>query len=531
MKCGKCGEEVSIQPGRSANFCSNCGNKIEAEKSGDWKYFDNTKDLLAHIAAEYGLDALFSKKYLSDHASPTLPQGKKRLVSEAFSCGAVKILQDNMDTDQQHKEIAVKQAVKKLTDLEFSQEAAERIIREFTNAIGWVMQEPQDEILLLDNINKLMMLGWQSADLGDWKEAGDYFTKAREKDPSYSPAFLGLICVDLKCPQEDKLANVKDPGSITNHKYYKYAVADPAIKTQLDGYVQIIQDRIDAEQKEAVAELDNNNPMSPLQLNLALTSAIPQSVSLPQLDLARPFISPQPLSPTNEQFAALQNPQRAVKSQQTQNDIFTDTSMESNNVSVYPSVGSIIKFADIDWRVLSVENNKALFISEKILEKRPYNVEDKGITWENCTLRKYLNNEFYNKLGAAKSAIAETRNSNPSNPWYGTAGGNATTDRVFLLSLDELVKYFGDSGDLANKRRKDNKCNNDSDGIFVCDQYNSARIANYRNEGALWRWWLRSPGYLGSCAAYVYDDGDVVVGGTAVNSDSGGVRPALWLNL
>ena len=60
MKCGKCGEEVTVQLGKSANFCSNCGNKIEAEKASSWKYFDNTKDLLAHIATEYGLDALLS---------------------------------------------------------------------------------------------------------------------------------------------------------------------------------------------------------------------------------------------------------------------------------------------------------------------------------------------------------------------------------------------------------------------------------------------------------------------------------------
>jgi len=90
---------------------------------------------------------------------------------------------------------------------------------------------------------------------------------------------------------------------------------------------------------------------------------------------------------------------------------------------------SFVKFGGIDWRVLAVENNKALLITKEILEKRPYNAEYEDVTWETCSLRQYLNGEFYNSLGAAKSAIAEVQNSNPDNPWYGTAGGNTTDNR------------------------------------------------------------------------------------------------------
>ena len=85
-------------------------------------------------------------------------------------------------------------------------------------------------------------------------------------------------------------------------------------------------------------------------------------------------------------------------------------------------IGSIIEFADIDWRVLDIQGNKALLISEKVLETRRYNDEYKDITWEKCTLRGYLNGDFYNKLGAAKGEIAEMRNGNPDNPWYGATG-------------------------------------------------------------------------------------------------------------
>ena len=36
----------------------------------NWRYFDNTRELLAYIAAEYGIDAMFARKHFADHTSP-----------------------------------------------------------------------------------------------------------------------------------------------------------------------------------------------------------------------------------------------------------------------------------------------------------------------------------------------------------------------------------------------------------------------------------------------------------------------------
>jgi len=243
---------------------------------------------------------------------------------------------------------------------------------------------------------------------------------------------------------------------------------------------------------------------------------------------------------TKPQRLQTQNIVQNQSQQPEQSAVFSQRVTSKSNIviKVAPHVGSVISVADIDWRVLAVENNKALLISEKVLERRKYHSPQGHITWENCTLREYLNNEFYNKLGAAKSAIAETRNSNPNNPWYGTNGGKATTDKVFLLSLDELVKYFGDSGALAQKQGKDIKYYDYSNGSstpdpnaywWFGDQYNNVRIANYGGEGAEW-WWLRSPGDDSDRAAYVKTAGYVSTIGRFV-SLSGGVRPTLWLNL
>ena len=115
----------------------------------------------------------------------------------------------------------------------------------------------------------------------------------------------------------------------------------------------------------------------------------------------------------------------------------------------------IYSFGGYDWRVLAAENSKALLISEYVLEKRSYDSDQEDITWERCTLRTYLNREFYNSFSSEdRNRIIETVNSNSNNLWYGTPGGNDTRDKIFLLSLEEADKYFGNSGDYLAKRRK-----------------------------------------------------------------------------
>jgi hypothetical protein len=218
------------------------------------------------------------------------------------------------------------------------------------------------------------------------------------------------------------------------------------------------------------------------------------------------------------------------------------------NISKSTKVGDIIQFGESDWRVLDIQDGKALLLSEKVLGQRAYNTESYDITWERCALRQYLNTEFYNKLGTAKASIATTDNQNPDNQWYGTNGGNATQDKVFLLSLDEVVKYFGDSGDLRNRkgwtldRNYNQVLNNTGDrnkDYWINDRYNDSRIAyndlrtayDMSNTSKAWWWWLRSPGSSSLSAARVGGDGRVRVNGNNVIFDGNGVRPALWLNL
>jgi hypothetical protein len=181
-------------------------------------------------------------------------------------------------------------------------------------------------------------------------------------------------------------------------------------------------------------------------------------------------------------------------------------------------------FGKYKWRVLDVKDGKALLLSEDILEKRAYHHESVSITWEKCDLRSYLNREFLRTFKEEEQKqIATVTNINEDNQWYKTVGGNDTNDKVFLLSLTEVVKYFGDSGILQNPSKEE------KENWYVHDRYSDSRKTKYGNEW-YW-WWLRSPGSGSHGAVGVLDDGDLGLSGSRIGSGGGGVRPALWLNL
>ena len=52
----------------------------------------------------------------------------------------------------------------------------------------------------------------------------------------------------------------------------------------------------------------------------------------------------------------------------------------------------------IEWRVLSVNGEEALLLADKGMDCKHYNEKSEDVTWETCTLRTWLNNEFYNEV-------------------------------------------------------------------------------------------------------------------------------------
>lgn len=196
----------------------------------------------------------------------------------------------------------------------------------------------------------------------------------------------------------------------------------------------------------------------------------------------------------------------------------------------------------IKWWVLSVDGDDAFLLADKDLDAQPYNASrnsESGFTWETCTLRSWLNgygaetnkekkdyssNNFLNNAFSAveQSAIRTTLVENKDNDNSGAEGGNDTWDKVYLLSLDEVVNpeygfvkedhYVYSAG---GKNTRYATAQGASTGILYSDG----------------SWWLRSPGVKSGFASCVRDDGHVDGHGWDAHSDHEGVRPALHLNL
>ncbi len=102
------------------------------------------------------------------------------------------------------------------------------------------------------------------------------------------------------------------------------------------------------------------------------------------------------------------------------------------------------KEGNMEWDVLEQDGDKLLVITQYILDERQYyNDKKEKVTWETCSLRAWLNNEFINETFTEKEKhlILTTKVKNADNPEFGTDGGNDTEDKLFLLSIDEQERY------------------------------------------------------------------------------------------
>lgn len=186
---------------------------------------------------------------------------------------------------------------------------------------------------------------------------------------------------------------------------------------------------------------------------------------------------------------------------------------------------------DIEWIVLSKTKSQMLVISKYALDCLSYNNEEKDITWENCTLRKWLNNSFYKAAftKAERNMIKKMKLENADNPEYGTEGGNATKDNVFLLSLDDVLnkKYGFDNDHFINDIAR--RCAPTTyaliQGVWDDSDYNHQQTTEGKYSCC---WWLRSPG--DGNAAYVHHGGEIRYGEDG-ETYSYAVRPAIVISL
>ena len=101
----------------------------------------------------------------------------------------------------------------------------------------------------------------------------------------------------------------------------------------------------------------------------------------------------------------------------------------------------------IQWIVLDIQDGKALILSKYLIDTIMYNNKATYITWENCSLRNWLNNDFLSTAfdGEAQNSILLTNVKNDMGQGLdglSVDGGNDTEDHIFLLSFQEVLQYF-----------------------------------------------------------------------------------------
>ncbi len=214
--------------------------------------------------------------------------------------------------------------------------------------------------------------------------------------------------------------------------------------------------------------------------------------------------------------------------QKTTDVISSDDNVISEPESIENEIGKYITFGsyeqdnnisngkeEIEWLVLDIQDSKALVISKYALDCKPYNTEYTDVTWETCTLRQWLNDDFINSAFSRdeQKKIQTTTVVAQNNGIYGTDAGNDTQDKIFLLSIEEVNEYFDSSGEVA------------------CSPTDFA-VANgsFERCGCCF-WWLRSPGNSQRSAARIGDAGNVFVNGYDVSLDTEAIRPAMWIEI
>ena len=208
----------------------------------------------------------------------------------------------------------------------------------------------------------------------------------------------------------------------------------------------------------------------------------------------------------------------------TENSKENEKAISVNGVKYTPITikkGYIIKFGNypqdnngsktpIEWLVLDVNGNEAFLISRHTLDCKQYH-EGEQITWEDCSLRKWLNSDFlksaFSEDEASSILVSTVKNDN--NSVYSTRGGNDTKDHVFCLSIAEAEQYFS------------------SDEDRECKPTAYARKQGVYVDNGCCYWWLRSPGNAQESATVVCADGSLRLGGNSINYVTGAVRPAL----
>ena len=240
------------------------------------------------------------------------------------------------------------------------------------------------------------------------------------------------------------------------------------------------------------------------------------------------------------------------------NNIFTNNSFESvklvgdydENVTIdqmdtvlfglYPQNDTTVNAnEEIEWIVLDrdIKKKKVLLLSKYILDSQPFS-NDLYDSWSDSQLRKWLNEYFYNKAfnDNQKRKILNTNVRTNIDMNNETGGFIETEDTIFLLSVDEILLYFGEKGKEeeynAYQTIKDASARGTKKIVDYYKEKHKKAILDNKIDisyNSKFTYWLRSPGEDFYISASVSSDSNIMLFAPGKTS-SLGVRPALWVS-
>ena len=169
----------------------------------------------------------------------------------------------------------------------------------------------------------------------------------------------------------------------------------------------------------------------------------------------------------------------------------------------------------IEWLVMEKKGDACLLVSKYALTLGAYDsVFQCHTNWEKCALRQWLNTDFYNKAFSSQEQQQILLSTIPAenSPLFEGEGGSVVADKIFLLSIPEVKRYFSDDNDricLPGKGVDTGKM------VFDSGCY----------------WWLRSMGCSESNPSMVTGKGTVHYAGSYQSNDRYAVRPAMWVRM
>ena len=183
-----------------------------------------------------------------------------------------------------------------------------------------------------------------------------------------------------------------------------------------------------------------------------------------------------------------------------------------------------MKKEPVEWIVLKEEQQRCLCISKYLLDCKPYHDSSKNITWQDCTLRNWLNHDFlmqtFSNEERVKILLSTIENT-----------AENTRDYIFLLSTDEVEELFDDEvEDYVDyeERGAMTTAYARSQGAWFIDEN-----CEEENKGT---WWLRYYGDFRDKEEGKYDfiscvnfDGYIERAAQGVEEAGSCIRPAFWL--